>query len=681
MLRRLASSRARYRDYLRLRRERGRVGDFEKLEGAALDALGTGAAPSQGGPKRRSRSFLTLFRAFWGLLRGHRAVVAGALTTLSISTLLVLGVPGATKVVIDYVVTDNPGPSGLPTWVPARDDRYALLWIIAGAMVGLSVLSVAVGMWGRYQITRLTKRIQALMRAKAFAHASRLPLHALARHKTGGLVSILREDAGRAADLLFGMIYNPWRAIIQLAGTLVILALVDWMMLLGAVLLLPLVWVTHRTWIQRIRPVYKDIGGTRQRMDAHTTEVFQGIRVVRSFVRTRAETRRFAVAGHLLTRQEMLVWWWSRVVDIAWSVLIPAATAALMIYGGHAILSGRLTIGDLMMFSTYLLMLLGPLETLTSTAAGIQQNLAGFDRVLDLLAEPEEFAGAAAGLPVDRRTARGRITIRDVSFAYPASGGTPGSPVLRSVRLEAMPGHTVALVGASGSGKTTLCNLVARFYDPVSGAIELDGVDLRRIDVAAYRRLLGIVEQDVFLFDGTVAENIAYGRRDAPMDQIVLAARHANADDFIRRLDKGYETLIGERGVRLSGGQKQRLAIARALLADPLILILDEATSNLDAESEALIQASLATLMKGRTSFVIAHRLSTIRNADLIAVMEDGRIIETGRHEDLLARGGRYAQLLRTQIEQATRPASDPQAAADAQEPPAPAATEGRRAG
>jgi ATP-binding cassette subfamily B protein/subfamily B ATP-binding cassette protein MsbA len=661
MMRRVGSSRARYHDYLRLRKERGKLGDFEKLDGATLDALGRGGGEARAeGPRRRSRSFLTLFRLFLRLLRGHRSVVAWALTTMTVSTALVLVVPGATKVVIDYVVTDNPGPAGLPGWVPLREDRSGLLWVIAGAMIGLSVVSVAVGMWGRYQITRLTRRVQATMRARAFAHAARLPLHALARHKTGGLVSILREDAGRAADLLFGMIYNPWRAIVQLAGTLVILAMVDWMMLLGAVLLLPLVWVTHRTWIQRIRPVYKDIGSTRQRMDAHTTEVFQGIRVVRSFVRTRAETTRFAAAGHLLTRQEMLVWWWSRVVDIAWSVLIPAATAGLMIYGGHAILSGRLTIGDLMMFSTYLLMLLGPLETLTSTAANIQQNLAGFDRVLDLLAEPEEFAAAAPGAKVDRARASGRVSIRDVTFAYPAPGGGAGRTVLRSVSLEAQPGRTVALVGASGSGKTTLCNLVARFYDPVSGAIELDGVDLRTLDVTSYRRLLGIVEQDVFLFDGTVAENIAYGRREAPMEEIVRAARHANSDAFIRAMEKGYDTLIGERGVRLSGGQKQRLAIARALLADPLILILDEATSSLDAESEALIQASLATLMRGRTSFVIAHRLSTIRNADLIAVMEDGLIIETGRHEELLARGGRYAQLLKTQLEQAVQPPEAP---------------------
>jgi ATP-binding cassette subfamily B protein/subfamily B ATP-binding cassette protein MsbA len=310
-------------------------------------------------------------------------------------------------------------------------------------------------------------------------------------------------------------------------------------------------------------------------------------------------------------------------------------------------------------------MLLGPLEVLAGSAAEMQNNLAAFDRVLDLFKEKEEFEGSRGGAIVNPLTSRARITLKEVWFTYPPpvkraidrsitdkkEPEKPPQPVLKGVTIDVQPGETIALVGPSGSGKTTFCNLIARFYDPTQGVIELDGIDLKKIDVNSYRRLLGIVEQDVFLFDGTVAANIGYSNRHATREEIAEAARAANAADFIEKLENGYDTLIGERGVRLSGGQKQRLAIARAILADPRILILDEATSNLDTESERLIQRSLTKLMKGRTCFVIAHRLSTIRHASRIVVIEDGRIIEVGTHDELLAGGGRYAAFLRMQVE------------------------------
>lgn len=688
MLPRTTSSLRRYREYLAKRKSDK---DYAKTQ-----------PDGKGGDKlKRSRSLVDIFRQFWLLLGEHRPMVFAALTTLSTVTIIGLAIPASTKVALDYILTDHPGPSGLPEVVRARlgiagdpnlvprELRERLLWELGAVMISLAILGVTLGTWGRFQMTRLTKRVQIKLRHLAFDHAARLPLYRIHQHKSGGMASILRDDASQAGDLLFSMIYNPWRAVVQLLGTLVILAVVDWRMLAGAFALLPATWITHKTWISRIRPVYRDIKFVRQGIDAATTEAFGGMRVVRGFGKERAEIVRFGLAQHLMARQEILVWRWSRAIEVAWAVLIPFASAAVLVYGGKQVIRGALTIGDVMMFSTYLLMLLGPLETLTSTAANIQGNLAGFDRVLDLLNEPKEFAdsSAADARKITREEARGEIELRDVSFTYPKakgkssptdppSGGAsipaglaspvdphrngtlpaspaerPAEPVLKNISLRVHAGETIALVGPSGSGKTTLCNLIARFYDPSQGSIFFDHTDLRQIDVHSYRQLLGIVEQDVFLFDGTVAENIAYAKRDAMPDEIKLAAANANAADFIEHLDKGYETIIGERGVRLSGGQKQRIAIARALLADPVVLILDEATSNLDAESEAAIQQSLARLMKGRTCFVIAHRLSTIRHADRIVVLDKGEVHEIGPHDELLARGGRYADLLRAQLE------------------------------
>ncbi|MEM6469937.1 MAG: ABC transporter ATP-binding protein [Planctomycetota bacterium] len=618
-------------------------------------------APNPHSPERnpkkignRDRGFWELIGEFWRLIRPHRYQVILALAVLTFGIGLRLIPPLGTKLAIDCVLTEpaKPLPSWLAAWSLPSGKMPRLLWI-AAAVVVTTIVGTVIHLFSRWTATKAVNQSQITIRRRVFEHAVRLPLGNVYDLKSGGVASLIREDAGGVADLIFSMLYNPWRAVVQFVGSLIILVFVDWKMMVGGLLLLPVVWVTHRTWIKRIRPLYRDIRKQRQRIDAGATETFGGIRVVRTFSRSRSESSKFVREGGFLVRQQLFTWWWTRIIETIWEVVIPLASTGLLLYGGYQIIEGDLTLGDLMMFLVYLTMLLDPLATIAGSAVGFQNNLAGLDRILDVLEVENELPTKPDASKVTKGSVQGRIELAGVSFSYPGSETT----VLREIDLQVNPGETVALVGRSGAGKTTLTNLIARFYDPSEGSVRLDGIDLRDIDLDSYRGLLGIVEQEVFLFDGTIAENIAYSRREVDFEEIITAASAAAAHEFIEKLPDGYDSIIGERGVKLSGGQRQRLAIARAILADPKILILDEATSNLDSESERLIQQSLQDLLRDRTAFVIAHRLSTIRGADKIVVLEDGQIIEVGTHQSLLAGGGRYHEMVHLQM---TEPQSVP---------------------
>ncbi len=649
---RVGSSSARFRRYREELTRRAR----EKREDA------------RGKPKGAlHRSFAELIRAYLGLLVPYRSGLIVAFVALAIATTLALIPPAGIKIAIDSVFSDKPLPPIVqrfaPSWINLSE-KGEVLALVAGITLVTIIIKVCVSLIGRTRATIVAKLLQVAMRRRAFAKAIHLPLARVHELKAGGVASLIREDAGAAGELLFGLLYNPFRAIIQLTGSLIILAWTDWRLLVGAIVLLPMVWFSHRTWVGRIRPIYRDLKKLRDEIDGHASESFSGIRVVRGFAREEAEAARFARGTNLQARTELLVWWWSRGVEIAWELFIPMATALLLWYGGMQVVNGRLTAGDLVMFLTYVTLLLGPLEVLANTATNLQTGLASLDRTLDLLGEEDEFAqtAARATLKLAPQQVRGDVCFDGVSFHYASSDRL----VLDSVSFTARAGTTVALVGHSGAGKTTLSNLVARFHDPTHGAVTMDGHDIRDIELACYRRLLGIVEQDVFLFDGTIRENIAYARPDASDAAIAHAARVARADVFIAKLEEKFETRIGERGVKLSGGERQRLALARAVLADPRILILDEATSNLDTESERHIQAALGEILRGRTSFVIAHRLSTIREADLILVMEDGKVVERGTHDELIRSSGRYATMVVLQTEARRDIAAEPHAVAKA---------------
>ncbi len=597
-------------------------------------------------PKPRVRSVKTLVWQFLGLLTPYRVPIFWVLASATVSTLIGLLPPAGTKFIIDYGLTGRTLPPTILQWFPSLANSRQLLLATVTAVSLIALVKILIHIFGRWYATKITKQIQLNLRRRVFEHAVRLPLHRIQEIRSGGVASILREDGGSVGELVFGMLFNPWKAIIQLLGSLAILAWVDWTLLLGAILLLPSVFLTHRAWINSIRPQFRVIRKQRELIDASATEVFAGMRIVRAFSRQKREAVRFTTENNLMARQELYAWWWMRIVEIVWEALIPIATSGLLLYGGWRVLDGHMTVGDLMMFMVYLLMLLEPLATLAQSATQLQNSLSGLDRVLDLLGEPREMPSTSSSLKADRGQVTGAISFEEVSFTYPGSA----SPAVHEINLTVRGGQTVALVGPSGAGKTTLCNLVARFYDPTVGRVTLDGRDLRDYEVESFRALLGVVEQDVFLFDGTIQQNIAYARREATEAEVRAAAEAANALEFIDKMPHGFMTVIGERGVRLSGGQRQRLAIARAILADPRVLILDEATSNLDTDSERLIQQSLTRLMHGRTSFVIAHRLSTIAGADLIVVVENGHISQTGTHAELMDKGGKYRTMVEQQV-------------------------------
>lgn len=583
------------------------------------------------------------WRQYREWLRPFRGSIAAILVVSLICAALSLVLPAATMRIVDRVL-------------PAGD--AATLHQLGFMLLVVLCVQQTLDLMRNWHTAELNARVTLRLRQKLYRHLLRLPLHKLSEIKTGGITSRLSGDIDSVSGMLQLAIITPGVAAAKIVATISILLAISWQLSIAATCLLPLLVGLNLAYIKRIRPLYRSIRKDRGEIDARTVEVFGGIRVVRGFRREATEARRYATMHHSALRKNLRAQFLENAVWSGWGFLIPLTALLIVWMGGSLYLAGKTSIGGIVAFNMYLMMLLAPVSSIVKSFGDMQQSLAAMERVFDLLATPADKPDRPAALPAPAQIER--IEFDGVWFRYPMIAATTAEGehgrvaddgvVLRDLTLSVRGGATVALVGPSGAGKTTVTNLVARYYDPDQGAIRLNGVDLRDIRLAEYRSLLSLVQQDTFLFDGTIAENIAYGRSGVSDAEIVDAARRANADEFIRAFPNGYETIVGERGVRLSGGQAQRISIARAILADPRILILDEATSNLDSESEQLIQASLRELLHGRTTFVIAHRLSTITNADLIVVMEQGQIVETGTHDELLAASGSYRAMVERQF-------------------------------
>jgi ATP-binding cassette subfamily B protein/subfamily B ATP-binding cassette protein MsbA len=526
-------------------------------------------------------------------------------------------------------------------------DTSGRLWTLqlaGGTFLAVVVVSNLLGTLKDYRQRILTVRFMLDLRQALFDRLLNLPLPKLHDMKTGGILSRLTGDVDTTTGLMQLAVVSPAVSAVRLIVAIAILVTLNWRLALTALAIIPGVMTVSFVVAKRVRPIYRSLRKDAEQIDGRVGETFSGIRVVRAFRREILELLDYMRGRHTVLRKELFAHRRELVLWTSWSLLIAAINVVIVWYGGYLNVMGRATIGDIMAFQWYTFLLLNPVWNIVNTFSELQRSLAAMERVFEVLGmQPDkpDKPGAIAAPEIVHE-----IRFERVEFEY-----REARPVVRDFDVDVPGGSVVALVGRSGAGKTTVTDLVARFNDPTKGRILLNGIDIRDFRLGSYRDLLAIVQQDVFLFDGSVSDNIAYGRHGASEEDIEDASQRANAHEFIVKLPEGYDTFIGERGVKLSGGQQQRLAIARAILKKPQILILDEATSNLDTESEQLIQASMASLLAGRTTFVIAHRLSTIRRADMILVMEDGEIVERGTDEALMERRGLYYEMIQRQMQ------------------------------
>ncbi|MBK7393343.1 MAG: ABC transporter ATP-binding protein [Chloracidobacterium sp.] len=540
-----------------------------------------------------------------------------------ISRLASMVLPASTKFIVDEVFANQ---------------RYDLLKWIALA-VGISTIIQSVTGFALSQILGVAAQLAITnMRMRVQRHIERLPISYFDSTQSGQLISRIMSDAEGIRNLVGTGLGQILGSLVTATISIGVLFYLNWQLTTATLVVLLIFGGALMYAFKVLRPVFRERSVINAEVTGRLGESLGGIRIVKAYTAEKREELIFTRGAHRLFRNiAKSVTGVSAIASFS-ALVIGAVAVVMMVLGGSAVQSGSMTLGDFLMYISFTFLLAMPVFELTAIGTQITEALAGLDRIREIMAMTTEDESDKDKEPLSE--IKGTIDFEDVCFEY-----DEGVPVLKGVSFHSEAGATTALVGSSGSGKSTILSLVLNFIQPTTGNIKIDGKDLKEVKLRDYRRHLGVVLQDNFLFDGTILENIRFSNPEANLDEIKQTCKIANADEFIEKFPNGYDTIVGERGVKLSGGQRQRIAIARALLADPRILILDEATSSLDSEAEALIQEGLNNLRKGRTTFVIAHRLSTIRSADQILVVEAGEILERGSHEALIAQNGRYKQL------------------------------------
>ena len=551
----------------------------------------------------------------WLLVLGFVLIVIGRLAGLVL--------PASPKFLIDEVIGNQ---------------RYELLMLLAVAVFGATVIQVGTSFLLARILGVAAQRVITEMRKNVQQHVVRLPVSYFDSTKSGVLISRIMSDAEGIRNLVGTGLVQLVGGLMTAALALAVLFYLSWRMTSVILIALLIFGGFMAAVFNRIRPLYRERDEINAEVTGRLGETLSGTRIVKAYTAEKREDRIFAHGAHRLCRTVAKSITATAAANSGAGFILGIIAVMMIAIGGRSVIRGEMTLGDFTAYVSFTLVVSLPMIQISATATQLGEAFAGLDRIGELRRETSEMEQENEREQL--REVRGDVRFDQVCFEY-----NPGVPVLKDVSFEAAAGTTTALVGSSGSGKSTLISLVMAFNRPQSGRLLVDDHDLAMVRLSDYRSHLAIVLQDNFLFDGTIAENVAYSKPQAAREEILAAARVAHCDAFVEELPDGYDTVVGERGVKLSGGQRQRVAIARAIHADPAILILDEATSSLDSESEALIQDGLESLRRGRTTFVIAHRLSTIRSADQILVLEDGEIVERGNHQELLAKGGRYHEL------------------------------------